>query len=513
MSNASRIISLRASVGRALRVIGTPLDANRRAYLATAGFLLVTVLVRYALGAIFGITAAWMLFYPAVILSAWMFGFWPGLLALAGSTVLGFVLFAQTNTALYPRHTLLTTIVTYLLSGGCIMVFGTVAKHNGDKLVAIAEDRKRAQDSLAEGLEIFRGIFDNARGTVIFLTNLNNKVVAWNPGAVAILGWSEREASGKDIDELIGGPEGAIVQANGDEPTQSERWLIRKDGSRIWASATTTELHHQDGRVRGYLTIVRNMTERREYEELLRRQNEELDQRVRERTADLMQANAELEGFTYSVSHDMRAPLRGIVGNSSMLLEDYEADLKPAAQAMLRRLSGSALKMSRLVEDLLAFARLGKQSLNMMPTDLADLFREVVVEEREDVELELVAPDCLPVQCDPGLMRMVLQNLVANAVKYRAYGRPLHLELGLDGDEYFVRDNGIGFDMAYAHKLFQPFERLHRDDEVPGTGIGLANVKRIIDRHGGAVRAQGKVGEGATFWFSLADPGDEEGLE
>lgn len=504
MSNGSRFITLKVSANRIFNTIGTPTKPGWQAYLVTCGFLLATVLVRYTLGKLFGITAAWMLFYPAVILSAWMFGFWPGLFALLGSTALGLVFFAQASAILFQN--VFVSIFTYLMSGGCVMVFGAVAKHNRDRLVAIAEDRKRAQDSLAEGLEIFRGIFDNARGTVIFLTNLDNKVVAWNPGAVAILGWSEREAAGKDIDELIGGPDGAVVEASGEEPAQSERWLIRKDGSRIWASATTTELHYQDGRVRGYLTIVRNMTERREYEELLRRQNEDLDQRVRERTADLLQANAELEGFTYSVSHDMRAPLRGIVGNSAMLLEDYGDELQPAAQAMLRRLSGSALKMSRLVEDLLAFARLGKQSLKIEVTDLATLFREVVEEESEDMELDVVMPNRALGQCDPGLMRMVLQNLVANAVKYRACGRPLRIEFGIEGDEYFVRDNGIGFDMAYAHKLFQPFERLHRDDEVPGTGIGLANVKRIVDRHGGAVRAEGKVGEGATFWFSLAAP-------
>ena len=237
----------------------------------------------------------------------------------------------------------------------------------------------------------------------------------------------------------------------------------------------------------------------RELAEALQGQKEELERRVLERTA-------ELEGFTYSVSHDMRAPLRAIAGNASILLEDYAEAVPPDAADLLVRMRAAANKMGSLIEDLLTYARLGNQAPKAVATDLSAIFREVAEEEKGDADVAFVAPDRLPAACDPGLVRMVLQNLVGNALKYRRKEGMAHIELGKDADgSFFVRDDGIGFEMQYAPKLFLPFERLHRDTEYPGTGIGLANVKRIVERHGGEVRAYGEPGKGATFWFSLPD--------
>jgi signal transduction histidine kinase len=247
----------------------------------------------------------------------------------------------------------------------------------------------------------------------------------------------------------------------------------------------------------------------RQSEGALRALNADLEERVAERTEKLQAAVRELEGFTYSVSHDMRAPLRAMVGHSKILVEDFSDQIPEEGRDGLRRISAAASKMALLVEDLLKFARLGRREVVRQPVDLGELVHEVVkdVREEEACEVDLSVGKDLVVQADRELVRMVLHNLIHNACKYRSRTRPLRLEFGSapEGGEtaLYLRDNGIGFDMQYGGKLFQPFERLHRDAEYPGTGIGLANVKRIVERHGGRVWAEGAVDEGATFWFTL----------
>jgi len=474
-------------------------------------FVGIATIVRAVLTPLLDQRASWLFFYPSVVATAWAFGLGPGILSIGVSTWICMAVFTRAGRPLFPISQFEWMVMAiYVGTAGCIVALGVAHKNYRERLVKEALERRRAEESLTESLEMFRGVFDNAKDTAIILSNTEKRVVAWNAGAVAMFGWSEREASAKQVEELLGGEADESRQSleSGEHASSAERWMKKKGGVPLWGAATTAELHFQDGRVRGYITIVRDMTERRNYEDLLRSQNEELDRRVHERTADLMQANAELEGFTYSVSHDMRGPLRGIVGNSSMLLEDYSEGLDPSAQAMLRRLSVSALKMSSLVDDLLSYARLGKQRPAMVETDLSALFLEVVEEETTGMDTEIVCPPGIIAFGDPGLLRMVFQNLVGNAVKYRVRTQRLHLEFGSEvvGSEtiFSVTDNGLGFDMAYQAKLFEPFERLHRSEDIPGTGIGLANVKRIIERHGGRVWAEGALGEGAKFLFTLA---------
>lgn len=263
-----------------------------------------------------------------------------------------------------------------------------------------------------------------------------------------------------------------------------------------------TALRRADGSIQGYVKVFRDATDRRMAEELAARQSEELERRVRERTA-------ELEGFTYSVSHDMRTPLRGIASNARILLEDHGEGLDDPARQRLLALADAATKMGRLVDDLLVFARLGHQALNLREVDLSELVEEAaaILRKTDDCEVELeVQPDVVAT-ADRDLIRMAILNLVQNSCKYRKPGELARVTFGTTpsprGTAYFFRDQGIGFDMRYVHKIFEPFERLHRDSDYPGTGIGLANVRRIVTRHGGELWAEAEPGVGATFYFTL----------
>jgi light-regulated signal transduction histidine kinase (bacteriophytochrome) len=226
--------------------------------------------------------------------------------------------------------------------------------------------------------------------------------------------------------------------------------------------------------------------------------------------AELERKNAELETFSYSVSHDLRAPLRAIDGFSQALLEDYSEKVDAKGQDYLRRVRAAAQRMGVLIDDLLELSRVGRSELRRERTDLSTLARSVAAEleaAASDRRVEFVIPDGLVANADSRLLRIVFQNLLGNAWKFTGKSAKAVIEVGATSHDghvtYFVRDNGVGFDMAHAKKLFTPFQRLHSEAEFPGTGIGLATVQRIVDRHGGTVRAEAETGRGATIWFTI----------
>ncbi|HZZ59044.1 MAG TPA: ATP-binding protein [Opitutaceae bacterium] len=240
----------------------------------------------------------------------------------------------------------------------------------------------------------------------------------------------------------------------------------------------------------------------------IERLNADLERRVRERTAQLETANRELEAFSYSVSHDLRAPLRHVDGFSAMLRKHAETTLDEKGKRLLNTISDSAKRMGQLIDDLLAFSRISRSQLSHSDVDHDALVAAVIREGRHDnPALEWSVAPLSPVRADPAMLRQVWSNLIANAVKYSGKNPRPRITIGErdEGGErvFFVRDNGVGFDMAYADKLFGVFQRLHGPSEFEGTGIGLANVRRIVTRHGGRTWAEGKVGEGAAFYFSL----------
>lgn len=235
-----------------------------------------------------------------------------------------------------------------------------------------------------------------------------------------------------------------------------------------------------------------------------------LEETVQRRTEELTLANHELEAFSYSVSHDLRAPLRGITGFSQMLLKDHAAHLGEEGKNYLQRVHEASIRMSKLIDSLLNLSRVKEAALKKQPVDLSQLAEEAVRDLKESNparNVEFVIAAKLTAECDRDLMRVVMQNLLGNAWKYTSTKPAARIEFGADrsakNSTFFVRDNGVGFDIAYAKKLFAPFHRLHSEREFEGTGIGLATVQRILQRHGGNVWAQSNVGQGSVFYFSF----------
>jgi light-regulated signal transduction histidine kinase (bacteriophytochrome) len=255
-----------------------------------------------------------------------------------------------------------------------------------------------------------------------------------------------------------------------------------------------------------------DVTEQMQAQQALHKAHDELETRVRERTRELEAANRELESFSYSVSHDLRAPLRSLEGFSTALLDDYAGQLDDQAKQYLRYIRESSVLMARLIDDLLKLSRITRSEMTFEKVDLSEMAWNIVAKLRKTEpqrEAEVIIASEIAAYGDHNLLRVVLENLLDNAWKFTGKTARARIEFGVTEQNgrrvYFMRDNGAGFDMKYADKLFQPFQRLHRASEFPGTGIGLATVQRIIRRHGGTVRAEGKAGEGAAFYFTLGE--------
>ena len=304
------------------------------------------------------------------------------------------------------------------------------------------------------------------------------------------------------------------VEASFNESLKTQNWLIETriiwpDQSIHWVLINGKLIGNDKAPQSKIMGTVIEITALKKVEEEVRRLNNDLEARVKVRTRELYAANKELESFSYSVSHDLRAPLRAINGYSQILLEDYENKLDEEGKKLLSRVVFNTNKMGQLIDDLLEFSRLGKKALNKAEIDLDIMVKEIVDEQLQTNKFPhaIIAGQLGIAIADEGTIRLVFQNLLLNAFKYSSKKENPVIEIGVietdKGNAYFVKDNGAGFDMTYYDKLFGVFQRLHRQEEFEGTGVGLAIVQRIILRHSGQVWAESEVDKGATFYFTL----------
>ncbi len=373
-------------------------------------------------------------------------------------------------------------------------------------------ERKRAEQALRESEERYRSLFTQMLDGVYRSTRFG-KFVEVNPAMVKMFGYDSQEEM-LEID---------IKAEPRFDPTERDSSLLaeggrgieiyrmrRKDGSEIWVEDHGYYVSDEHGNILFYEGILRDVTEKVLAEQRILQLNADLEQRVQDRTAQLEEANRELESFSYSVSHDLRAPLRAIDGFSRMIINEHAGELSLDVRELLERVRAANENMSHLVDALLGLSRMSRASLRREPIDLSPLAREILQNlgrEYPERNVEWVVVDQAVADGDFRLLQVVLENLLGNAWKFTSKKEQARIEFGVEtlaGETvYFVRDNGAGFDARYASKLFGAFQRLHRSDEFEGTGIGLATVQRIIHRHGGRIWAESELGKGATFYFTL----------
>jgi PAS domain S-box-containing protein len=400
--------------------------------------------------------------------------------------------------------------------------------HSFNAMMGVIQERER---ELARTNLFQQAILSNAAHGIVAATP-EGTIISFNCAAERLLGYTAAEVIGKEtplcwhdsqevqdralqIAQELGQPvasglETLFARARQKLPDEREWTIVRKDGARMVALVSVSGMWNDNGQLMGFVGLLYDLTDRKRAEREIRRLNAELEQRVTDRTAQLELANRELEAFSYSVSHDLRAPLRHLDSFVQLLLKTARAELSDKAQHYLDNISDSARRMGRLIDDLLRFSRTGRADMRPEEVDMNQLVAEVLLPLREDLasrSIEWVIADLPSVSGDRALLRQVWANLFDNAAKYTGPRSPARIEVSSrkeGGDLVFtVADNGVGFDMRYSGKLFRIFQRLHSESEFPGTGVGLATVRRIVERHGGRVWAESEPERGATFHFTL----------
>ena len=369
---------------------------------------------------------------------------------------------------------------------------------------------KRTEAALREREELFRELAGNIPEVFWVRDAITQRMLYLSPSVVDIAGRLLPEGVNFSALFDFAHPEDrprieALSKVHPLGGIDDEVRIVRPDGTVRWVYFRTFPMRNEAGQVYRVGGIASDITDRKVVEQEVRRLNADLERRVTERTRELEQAMKELESFTYTVAHDLRSPLRGMNAFCNILLEDYGTAVPEEGRRYLERVSTNAQRMGHLIDDLLTFSRTSRQPLHKQRVDMDLLVGEVVADQVPlDAKVEVLIDDLPPCEADPSLMRQALVNLVSNAVKYSLRtSRPV-IRIGFEDGAYFVQDNGVGFDMAHADKLFGVFHRLHRQEEFEGTGVGLAIVKRIVDRHGGRAWAQAEPGKGATFFIRMA---------
>jgi PAS domain S-box-containing protein len=447
------------------------------------------------------------LFLFAIALSVWYAGIGPGIVAVLLSSVAFDFFFTEPLYSLYIRTSETPYYVLFILFASLLAWFSALRRRVELALV-------RSRDELQQEVELRTqqaSLLDLTHDT-IFVRNMNHVITYWNRGAQELFGWTPEEAVGKHSRELLRTIFPIPVEEIEAELLRTDRWegeveRAKADGTSVVVASRWSLRRNEEGKPAAILETNNDITQRRRgAEEVLK-----LNQKLGERTAELEAINKELEAFAYSISHDLRAPLRHVVGYAEMLEKNASKVLDEKSRRYMTTILESAKRMGMLIDDLLAFSRIGRAETRQTLVSLDQLVKEVRSEVSQETDERNIAwkVGALPeLYGDRSMLKLALVNLISNAVKFTRTRTQPQIEIGCaerpsDGVVVFVKDNGVGFDMKYVNKLFGVFQRLHRADEFEGTGIGLATVQRIIHRHGGQVWAEGLVDKGATFFFSV----------
>ncbi len=357
-----------------------------------------------------------------------------------------------------------------------------------------------------ENEENLKLIFECINDYGIILLDINGYIKNWNTGAEKLTGFMQDEILGKHYsilfttEDLMNDlPRKELEQALSQEKVETEGWRLKKNGKRFWSFSIVNILRDKRGSITGFIKIIKDMTDKMKAAE-----------KLKEHSLKLEELNKELESFSYSVSHDLRAPLRHIAGFIQLLEKDIQSNLNEKDKKYLDYITGSVKRMGMLIDDLLSFSRMSRAELNKTDVNLNELISESIADLSDDItgrNIKWNIKNLPVVHGDKPLLKQALLNLISNAVKYTKQKEEAIIEIGSEAKPneivFYIKDNGAGFDMKYVDKLFGVFQRLHSESQFEGTGIGLASIKKIINRHGGKVWADGEIDKGASFYFSI----------
>src|SRR6202140_212608 len=450
------------------------------------------------------------LFLFAITVTVWYAGIGPAILAVVLSGLADTYFFIEPIYTLYITRDDLPHFLIFVLFASLLTGFAAVRRRVEAELL---QARDKLEIEVTERTQ--QASLLNLTHDTIFVRDMSDVITYWNRGAQELYGWAAEDAIGKNSQQLLQTVFPAPVDDIRAELLRTGRWegelkKTRADGTQVVVASRWSLRRDEQERAVAILETNNNITERKRREQEIQSLNHELAKR----STELESINKELEAFAYSVSHDLRAPLRHMAGYTELLQKKASSGLDEKSNHYILMMLEAAKRMGNLIDDLLAFSRIGRAETQKTLVSLGQLVREALSEVREDTEGRNIAwkigtlPDFYG---DRSMLRLVLVNLISNAVKFTRTRPRAEIEIGSangNRDELivFVRDNGVGFDMKYMNKLFGVFQRLHQADEFEGTGIGLATVQRIIHRHGGKVWAEGAIDGGATFYFSTPRP-------
>ena len=446
------------------------------------------------------------LFLFAITVTVWYAGSGPAILAVVLSSSAFDYFFTEPRYSFYVTRSELPYYTVFILFASLLTWFATVRRR-------VEADLLQARDKLEIEVQerTQQASLLNLTHDTIFVRDMSDVITYWNRGAQELYGWTAEDAIGKNSQQLLQTVFPVPIDDIRAELLRTDRWegelkKTRADGTHVVVASRWSLRRDEQGRAVAILDTNNDITERKRREQEI----ESLNRELAKRSTELESINKELEAFAYSVSHDLRAPLRHMAGYTELLQKKESSGLDQKSNHYILMMLESAKRMGNLIDDLLAFSRIGRSETQKTMVSLEQLVREALAEVRQDTEGRNIVwkigvlPDLYG---DRSMLRLVLVNLISNAIKFTRTRAHAEIEIGCaNGDKddlvVFVRDNGVGFDMKYVNKLFGVFQRLHPSDAFEGTGIGLATVQRIIHRHGGKVWAEGAVNGGATFYFS-----------